>query len=66
MMSTIPVIGVSEVVDDIRRRRKFGGTLKRRIESKDERAAGGGGEVLSRATPQSKLHVYLREKNWSE
>lgn len=34
-----------KVVDNIRRMRKFGGTLKRRLESKDERAAGGGGEV---------------------
>ena len=45
------------MVDDIKRRCKFGGTLKRRVESKDERAAGGGDEVLSRVTPQAKLHV---------
>lgn len=58
MVSTIPVVGVFEVVDDIKRRCKFGGTLKRRVESKDERgAAGGGDEVLSKATPQTKLHV---------
>ena len=33
MMSTVSVIGVSEVVDDIKRRRKFGGTLRRSVES---------------------------------
>ena len=34
MISTISVIGVLAVVDDIKRRCKFGGTLRRSVESK--------------------------------
>ena len=34
MMSTVSVIGVLEVVDDIKRGRRFGGTLRRSVESK--------------------------------